>query len=236
MARSVIPAGLALGAAAAWALPAPAAHAPRLARALGLACRWPGLPGVALTFDDGPHPEATPRVLELLAAAGARATFFLVGEQVRRTGALAAEIAAAGHTVAVHGERHRNALRLTPGAVAEDRRRAVATVADAVGVAPAPLYRPPYGILSSGALRALRADGVRPLLWSRWGADWTASATPATVAARVLRPGPLTAGDVVLLHDADDYGAADCWRATVGALPAILDAVAAASLPALALG
>ncbi|UTI63729.1 polysaccharide deacetylase family protein [Paraconexibacter antarcticus] len=232
MASSAFTTTAALGAAAAWALPAPAAHVPALAAALRLPCRRPGLPGVALTFDDGPHPEGTPRVLDALAAAGAQATFFLVGEQVRRTGSLAAEIRAAGHAVAVHSDRHRSALRLTPRAVEEDRRRAAATIGDALGEAPLALYRPPYGILSLPALRAL---GVPALLWSRWGADWTARATPASVAARVLRPGPLTAGEVVLLHDADDYGAPGCWRATAGALPAILAATAAAGLPALAL-
>ena len=72
----------------------------------------PVAPGVALTFDDGPHPEGTPAVLEALARAGARATFFVVGEQVQRRPALVAEIAAAGHVVALHGYRHRLQLRL----------------------------------------------------------------------------------------------------------------------------
>ena len=68
--------------------------------------------GVALTFDDGPHPEGTPAVLEALARADARAMFFVVGEQVQRRPALVAEIAAAGHAVALHGYRHRLQLRL----------------------------------------------------------------------------------------------------------------------------
>lgn len=222
-------------AAVTWSLPAPAVHVPPLAAVLGLGGRRLGLPGVALTFDDGPHPEATPRVLEILAAHGARATFFLVGEQVRCTGALAGEIAAAGHTVAVHGERHRSALRLSARQVVEDRRRGAATIAAATGQDPATLYRPPLGILTLPALRALRRDGADVVLWSRWGADWTARASAASVAARVLAPGPLHAGDVVLLHDSDRYGAPGCWRATVGALPAVLDAVAAAGLAAAAL-
>ena len=79
-----------------------------------------GAPGVALTFDDGPHPEGTPAVLEVLARAGARATFFLVGEQVQRRPALAAEIVAAGHAVALHGYRHRPQLRLSAGEVRDD--------------------------------------------------------------------------------------------------------------------
>ena len=69
---------------------------------------------MALTFDDGPHPQGTPAVLSALAAHGARATFFLVGEQVERRPALAREVHDAGHEVALHCHRHRNALRLTP--------------------------------------------------------------------------------------------------------------------------
>src|SRR3954449_7747936 len=75
---------------------------------------------VALTFDDGPHPQGTPAIMEALAAAGATATFFLVGEQVERRPALAAELVAAGHEVALHAHRHRAMLRLTARAIAED--------------------------------------------------------------------------------------------------------------------
>ena len=105
--------------------------------------------------------------------------------------------------------------------------RAAATIADATGTAPV-LHRAPYGIYSPVALRAVRARGWTPLLWSRWGRDWTRRATPASVAKKVA--GALEAGDVLLLHDADDYSAPDCWRATAGALPRVLDAVAAAGL------
>ena len=79
-------------------------------------------PGVALTFDDGPHPEGTPAMLEVLARAGARATFFVVGEQVQRRPALLAEIAAAGHAVALHGYRHRLQLRLSASGAARGPR------------------------------------------------------------------------------------------------------------------
>jgi peptidoglycan/xylan/chitin deacetylase (PgdA/CDA1 family) len=188
------------------------------------------VPGaVAVTSDDGPHPEGTPAVLRALAAAGAQATFFLVGEQVRRDPALAAEIAAAGHAVAVHGDRHRNLLRVGPRGLADDLDRAAATIAAATGTVPV-LHRPPYGIYSWLALRAVRARGWTPLLWSRWGRDWTRRATAASVAATVAAT--LAEGDVLLLHDADHYSARDCWRATARALPRVLDAVAGAGLRA----
>ena len=212
-----------------WALPAPAAHLPALADALGMPRTRPGLDGVAITFDDGPHPIATPRIAQLLADGGAKATFFMLGHQVRRTGGLAAEVASAGHTIALHGDQHPNALWLSPQQVLDDVRRGQETIERATGVAPQ-LYRPPFGILSLPALRAVRAAGFEVLLWSRWGRDWTSRATARSVASRVLAPGPLTAGAVILLHDADDHGAPDCWESTAGALPAILDAITQAGL------
>jgi peptidoglycan/xylan/chitin deacetylase (PgdA/CDA1 family) len=218
----------ALGAAAAaWAAPAPAPHVPALAGALGVARRADGAAGGALTFDDGPHPLGTPAMLGALQRAGARATFFLVGEQVRREPALAREIVAAGHAVALHGDRHRCQLRLTPRALDDDLTRVAAAVADATGRAPG-LYRPPYGVYSAAGLVLLRRRGWRGLLWSRWGRDWGARARPAAIAARATRD--LCAGDVVLLHDADTYSAVDSWRRTAQALPAVLEAVQGAGL------
>ena len=214
-------------AAAAWSAPAAAAHAAPLAAALRIARRVDGLPGVALTFDDGPHPAGTPAMLAALERAGARATFFLVGEQVRRHPSLAREIVAAGHAVAQHGARHRCQLRLTAGTLDDDLARVAATVADATGAAPA-LYRPPYGVFSLAGLALVRRRGWRELLWSRWGRDWRAHTTPAAIARRASRE--LSAGDVVLLHDADTYSAAGSWRRTAQALPAVLEAVRRAGL------
>jgi peptidoglycan-N-acetylglucosamine deacetylase len=209
--------------AAAWAFPALAPRVPPVAALLRIPTRSALSGTVALTFDDGPHPEGTPAVLATLARAGARATFFLVGEQVRRDPALAAEIAAAGHAVAVHGDRHRNLLRLSPRAVADDLDRAFETIVAACGVVPE-LHRAPYGIYSWTALRAVRARGWTPLLWSRWGRDWTRRATADSVASTVADG--VEAGDVLLLHDADHYAAPGSWRATAAALPRVLDAVA----------
>jgi peptidoglycan-N-acetylglucosamine deacetylase len=213
--------------AAAWALPAPAPRVPALAAALRLP-RRSTLPGtVALTFDDGPHPLGTPAVLDALAAAGARATFFLVGEQVLRAPALAAEVVAAGHAVAIHGHRHRNLLRVPARRARDDLDRAHAAIAEATAAAPT-LHRPPYGVYSWPALAAVRARGWTPLLWSRWGRDWRRRATPAAIAVDAAEG--VLSGDVVLLHDADDYSAPGSWRRTAAALPRVLDAIAAAGL------
>jgi len=213
--------------AAAWCAPALGPLVPAVARAMGTARTLPAPAAadrvVALTFDDGPHPRGTPAVLELLREHDAVATFFVVGEQVRRTGGLLDEIRAAGHGVAIHGDRHRCLLRLAPRVVREDLARASVTVGEHL-----PLHRPPYGIYSPAGLAAARARGWRPLLWSHWGHDWRHDVTPAGIAAEVTEG--LAPGDVLLLHDADDYSAPGSYRRTVQALPRILDAIAAAGL------
>jgi peptidoglycan-N-acetylglucosamine deacetylase len=212
-----------------WFLPAAAPVAQPIARAYGIDCRLGRDDAVALTFDDGPHAEGTPAVLEALERQGATATFFLVGEQVRLRPALAGEIVAAGHEVAVHGDRHALLLRRTVRALADDLDRAVETIAEATGVAPT-LYRPPYGVFSSGALAHVRARGWRPLLWSTWGRDWERRATPASITRRATRR--LRPGDVVLLHDSDAYSSEGSWRRTAAALPSVIDAVATLGVPA----
>jgi peptidoglycan/xylan/chitin deacetylase (PgdA/CDA1 family) len=219
--------------ATAWSLPALAPIMPSVCRALGVRRDLgEAEPAVAVTFDDGPHPDGTPAVLEALERAGARATFFLVGEQVERHPGVAAELAAAGHGIAVHGYRHRNQLRLTPGMVRSDTQRGMDKVADATGTEPA-LYRPAYGIFSAGGLEVVRGMGLEPLLWSRWGRDWASSASPGSVAELVTRD--LTAGDVLLLHDADHYSVPGSWRATAAALPRVLDEIARRGLGTVAL-
>jgi peptidoglycan-N-acetylglucosamine deacetylase len=197
------------------------------AAAAGLPRTLPGAPGVALTFDDGPHPEGTPAMLELLARHAARATFFVVGEQVRDRPALLARVSAAGHRVALHCDRHRLQLRLTPRGVRDDLRRGAAAIEDATG-APVTWHRPPYGIYSPAGLRAVRQAGLEPLLWSRWGRDWRRLRTPARIASAATRG--LLPGDVILLHDADFYSARGSHRRTAAALEIILAELAARKL------
>ena len=188
----------------------------------------PGLAGVgtrghvALTFDDGPDPVSTPAFLEVLGDLELRATFFMLGSMARRTPGLAAEVAAAGHEVGVHGDLHRSQLRMSPRAVAADVARARDAIADATGVEPI-WFRPPYGTLSLGGVRAARMAGLRPVLWTAWGRDWRAEATPDSVVADVL--GGYVDGGTVLLHDSDCTSAPECWHAALGALPRLTDAL-----------
>lgn len=208
---------------ASYLLPGLAGLWPALRRPLGIEDRTASGRGYALTFDDGPHAQGTPAVLEILASASVDATFFLVGEQVQRDPALAREIVAAGHRVGLHCHRHRNLLRVTPRGVREDITRAEAIIEGATGCSLS-LYRPPYGVANAAALRLAQGRGWRTLLWSQWGRDWEARATPDSIAALVTRG--VGAGSVLLLHDADDYSAPGSWRRTVGALPQVLEELA----------
>ncbi len=193
----------------------------------------PGLAGVgptghvALTFDDGPDPASTPRFLDALDRLGWGATFFMLGEMVRAAPGLAAEVAAAGHEVAVHGDRHRSQLRTRPATLAADTLRARDAVASATGIEPV-WFRPPYGTLSLGGWRAAHRLGLRTVLWTAWGRDWRAEATGETVAADVLAG--FVDGGTVLLHDSDCTSAPRSWTATLDALPRLADAFATTGL------
>jgi peptidoglycan/xylan/chitin deacetylase (PgdA/CDA1 family) len=215
------------GALAVWCAPAAAPVFPPLAAAFEIPLRLPAGRGVAITFDDGPHARGTPAVLAELDRRGLRATFYLVGEQVARRPTLAAEIAAAGHEVGIHGFHHMLLLRRTPRALREDLDRAEAVIGEASGVTSL-TYRPPYGVFSLAGLRLATARWS-PLLWSHWGRDWERRATPSSIAARSTRA--LGPGAVVLLHDSDAYSCEGSWRQTVAALPAVLEAAFATGEP-----
>ena len=157
-------------------------------------------------------------MLDVLARAGARATFFVIGEQVQRRPELLRRIAGEGHVVALHGFRHRLQPRLGAGALREDLARGLEAIGAVIGEPPL-LHRPPYGIYTPAGLAIVREAGMRPLLWSRWGKDWRRLTTPARIAARALAgTGP---GDVILLHDADFYSSRHSHRRTVAALELI---------------
>ncbi|MFG3590345.1 polysaccharide deacetylase family protein [Streptomyces sp. NPDC047990] len=175
---------------------------------------------IALTFDDGPDPLSTPHFLRLLDERQVRATFFLLGGEAHRSPGLVREIAAAGHEIGVHGWLHRPLLLRGPRATYEDLARARDTVADITGHRPA-LFRPPYGVMSTAAHVAARRLGLTPVLWTCWGEDWTARATPESV-HRTVTSG-LDGGGTVLLHDSDRTSAPGAWRSALGALPRILD-------------
>ena len=154
---------------------------------------------IALSFDDGPSPANTPELLAILEAAGARATFFVVGSEVVRHPELAARIAEAGHELGNHSYSHPN-LRNAEGpevvSEIEGGARAVAEVA-----ATPSLFRPPFGKLPPDAARVCADLGLTSVLWSVDSGDtmpFSASRITSEVVRRV-RP-----GDIVLMHDGGD--------------------------------
>ncbi|ATY16770.1 polysaccharide deacetylase family protein [Amycolatopsis sp. AA4] len=205
-------------AAAAVAHAAPAAlFVPQL-RTPKLAGR--GDPGhVALTFDDGPNPESTPQFLRALEKLDVRATFFVLGRELAAAPELGREIAAAGHEIAVHGWDHRCFLRRSPKALHDDLTRTVDLIELITGTRPQWL-RAPYGVFSASALVSAHRLGLRPVLWTTWGFDWTSRATPRSVVRTVCRR--LNGGGTILLHDSDVAAAPGAWRSALGAVPVLV--------------
>jgi peptidoglycan-N-acetylglucosamine deacetylase len=184
---------------------------------------------VALTFDDGPDPASTPYFLDELARLDMRATFFMLGVNADVHRGVAADVVAAGHEVAAHGYHHRSQLFSPPGRVRDDIRHGVDTVAEVTGHTPR-WYRPPFGTLSNAGLLAAQRFGLRTVLWSAWGKDWSERATSDSVLAELDKD--LGPGVTVLLHDSDCASAPGSWKAALGALDGLAERLAAAGLTA----
>lgn len=182
---------------------------------------------VALTFDDGPDPATTPRVLDLLDARGARSTFFCVGRRVEAHPDVAAAIARCGHRVENHSHRHRNAFWFLPPAMLRDEiERAQDAIAAATGRAPR-LFRAPAGIRSPLLEPALARAGLDLAAWTRRGFD-TVSRDATRVLARLVRG--LAPGDILLLHDGSSARGRSGGPVILEVLPGLLDAIEAAGL------
>jgi peptidoglycan/xylan/chitin deacetylase (PgdA/CDA1 family) len=164
---------------------------------------------VALTFDDGPGSQ-TPALLEMLARAHARATFFVLGEMVQKRPGALRQIVRAGHEVGDHSWSHPQLPKLSDAAVHSQVTRTAAEIRRASGVRPA-LMRPPYGDLSNRVRADLRKDGWPIVLWSVDPLDWR-DRNASLVTHRVLSQ--VHPGSIVLMHD--------IHPTTVAAVPAIL--------------
>jgi peptidoglycan/xylan/chitin deacetylase (PgdA/CDA1 family) len=213
--------------AAAYAAPSLTGVAP-LRRTL-----WPALSGkgwddhVALSFDDGPDEASTPAFLDLLARRQVTATFFLLGQMLTWAPDVARRMVAEGHEVAIHGWTHRNHLRVPPAQVYDEVARTAELIERVTGQRPS-WHRPPYGVMTAGDVLAGRRLGLTPVLWTTWGRDWEARATPERVLT-TLRP-TLAGGGTILLHDSDCTSAPGSWRNTLGALDGLIDEVQGAGL------
>lgn len=186
---------------------------------------------IALTFDDGPWPNSTDPILDHLAAARARATFFVIGEHARRWPELLRRIDAEGHVVANHTATHSYGMCLSGWTGWRDElTRTDDMIERVVGKRPR-FFRPPMGFKTWNLARAARDTGHRVVAWSRRALD----GVPTTPDRIVHRLEPALPGEILALHD----GIAPCSRrataATVDALPRLLNAFGARGLRAVGL-
>ena len=203
-------------------------------RSVLLGSNWTRLPevavtrdAVAITIDDGPHPEITPRVLELLEEHGALATFFCVGEKVRRYPEIAREIVHRGHAVENHSQRHvHNFSLMGPRGLMKEIGRAQESIAAATGLVPR-FFRAPAGLRNPFLDPVLARLDLQLASWTRRGFD-TVSRDAGAVLAKLTRH--LGGGDILLLHDGQPGRHPEGRPIILDVLPRLLTAVSAAGL------
>ena len=172
---------------------------------------------VALTFDDGPDPDGTPGVLDALDAAGLKATFFMVGEQVKAAPALAGEVAKRGHEIALHGATHRPHRELSPRDSRDEPAYGLGTLEAATARRPR-WFRPPYGVFNEHSYEAVRAVGLDPVYWSAWGMDWETISAERILG--LVEP-DLAPGAIMILHDSARYAERPDVTPTIDAIALI---------------
>lgn len=194
-------------------------NSPVFGRALGtLPLAAPGERVAALTFDDGPNPEATPRILDALAASGTTATFFLLGRHVERWPALAARVANEGHVVGNHGWYHRKLHTQRPASVRRDLELGTAAIVGATGARPS-VFRAPHGFRAPWVSRIARSLGQRTVGWSLGVWDTALPGADVIVERTVNGTRP---GSILLLHDGDGYDPDGDRTQTADAVPRIV--------------
>jgi peptidoglycan-N-acetylglucosamine deacetylase len=175
---------------------------------------------IALTFDDGPDPEVTPRVLEILDAHGVRGTFFCIAENAARYPDLCREIVRRGHSIENHSCGHAPTFAmLGMGGIRKELAAAQATLIEHTGKAPR-FFRPPAGFRNPMLDPVLHEMGLRLVSWTRRGYD-TRRKDVEFVAARLTRG--LAAGDILLLHDGHCARSASGTPVVLEVLPRVLD-------------
>ena len=157
----------------------------------------PNFAGVYLTFDDGPDPEWTPRVLDVLAEAQARATFFVVGQSVRAAPVLVRRIAADGHEIGNHSYSHRHPWAMREADARCEVRDGADAIAAVLGHAPRS-FRPPHGRVRRCMVSEAEQGGQRTVLWSLSAVDWGPMGRAPAIKARLRA---VEQGDIVLMHD-----------------------------------
>ena len=181
---------------------------------------------LALTFDDGPNDRYTQEVLEKLAIAGVRATFFMVGSYARQLPWLVRQVAEAGHDIGNHSMTHRNLLYLSSAAMREDLRAGSAVLEDTTGQ-PVRFFRPPYGKRRPAVMRVARELGMETVMWNSMGFDWRPSQPPKQIMKSVERGiranRKAGRGSTILLHDGGPHSITAERTRTVQALGFLLE-------------
>ena len=172
---------------------------------------------VFLTFDDGPHPDTTPKVAEILAKYDCHATFFVVGERLERYPALGKMLADAGHTVGNHSFTHKKTCFLSLSNFLRDVQTTQHLIETSIGK-PCHYFRPPHGRILPGRIKRLNELRLKVVLWDVFVPDYQPDFTAAQIIRRVLRH--TRAGSIILLHDTSS----NAWE-TVQALPTILQSL-----------
>jgi len=187
---------------------------------------------IALTFDDGPDPEITPQVLDLLDRYGAKASFFCIAERAAVQPELIHEIVRRGHSVENHTLRHPHAFSLF-GAAAQQREIAAAqAMLGAICSSPPRFFRAPAGFRNPLLIPLVERASLRYVSWTRRGYDSVAR-NPDAVARRLLRG--LGAGDILLLHDGCALRSNPRQPVVLQVLPRLLEALQAQKLNAVSL-
>lgn len=173
----------------------------------------------ALTFDDGPNPDATPRILDALAARGVRATFFVLGRHADRWPEVVKRVTDEGHTIGNHGWHHQKLHLHGPRFVRRDLTMGTESIVQACGVRPA-LFRAPHGFRSPWVTPIAASLGQKTVGWSRGVWDSNRPGVDRIVRRTVDGTRP---GSIMLLHDGDGYDMQGDRRQTADAMPRILD-------------
>ena len=179
---------------------------------------------LALTFDDGPNPAATPQLLEVLARHQARATFFLIGSYVRREAGLTREIAAAGHAIGNHTMTHPWLPFITAARIRAELAGCNAALEDTLG-RPIKLFRPPHGAVRPAVLRAARELDLKIVQWNLIVDDWKADSATTILErleAGIARNRGRGQGTNVVLHDGGHVGLGQPRLKTVEAVDSLL--------------
>ena len=194
------------------------------------------LPGggqaVALSFDDGPDLDVTPRVLDLLDRAGMRASFFCIGQRARAHPDLVAEIARRGHGVENHTEHHPYRFATLPPSALRREIMAAQEILTALSGRPPRYFRAPMGLRSPLLQGVLEQGGLKLASWTRRALDGVSGDAPAAL-RRLTHE--LAAGDVLLMHDGNAARDASGQAVVLSVLPALLDRLTASGLAGVSL-